>query len=254
MNAVEVRDLVKVYRGAARPSIDGLSFQVAEGELFCLLGPNGAGKTTVSSILATVLAPTAGAVTIAGFDSQRQARDVRRRLGVVFQQTALDVNLTVEENLRLHCSLYGLCRWRPSYRLMPAHYRSLLAAAMERAGLPEVLHRPVRVLSGGTRRRVEIVRALLHRPALLLLDEPASGLDPESRRELWRQLAGLRRADRTTVVVTTHYLPEAEAADRVAVLSDGRLAALASPDELKSRAGARSLEDAYISLLDGLRR
>jgi len=179
VNAIEVRGLVKRYRACT--ALDGISFDVAEGELFCLLGPNGAGKTTTVSILTTILAPTSGEVRVCGVDLT-QAREVRRKVGIVFQGPSLDVNLTAEENLRLHAVLYGLYPWRPLYRLMPGAYR---ARVDELAGLLDLpLGRPVRTLSGGNRRKLEIIRGLLHRPSILFLDEPTSGLDPALDRQL----------------------------------------------------------------------
>jgi ABC-2 type transport system ATP-binding protein len=220
---IEVCGLVKRYRGAPGNAVDGISFQVAEGQLFCLLGPNGAGKTTTVSILTTTLAPTAGRARIAGLDVVREQAGVRRAIGVVFQQPSLDLNLTAEENIRLHAVLYGCYPWRPGYRLMPQSYRRQVAELAEILGLAGWLYRPVRALSGGTRRKLEIVRALVHRPRVLFLDEPTAGLDPQSRRSLWAYLAQVRTARATTVVFSTHYLQEAETADAICVLADGRI-------------------------------
>ena len=165
MSTIEVADLVKRYRGADRNAVDGISFKVASGEFCCLLGPNGAGKTTTIGILTTTLEPTSGLVRVAGRDIAGDQAGVRRQIGVVFQQPALDQNLTAEENLRLHALLYGLYRWRPLYRMMPAAYRTQVAEVAGILGMSDLLGRPVRSLSGGQRRRLEIVRALMHRPA-----------------------------------------------------------------------------------------
>ena len=250
MAAVEVPHLVKRYRAAPGNAVDDISFEVPEGQLFCLLGPNGAGKTTTVSILTTTLAPTSGRVLIAGRDLATQQGEARRELGVVFQQPSLDLNLTAEENIRLHAVLYGLYPWRPCYRLMPAGYRRQVQEMAGVLGLSDSLGRRARTLSGGLRRRLEIVRALMHGPRVLFLDEPTAGLDPESRRSLWAYLRQARAAAATTVVLTTHYLEEAEAADAVCVLAGGRIIERGSPAEVKARQLSPTLEDAYLRLLE----
>src|SRR5216683_7426932 len=175
-DAVEVRNLVKRYRRAPVNAVDGISFDVAAGQFFCLLGPNGAGKTTTISMLTTTLTPTSGQVRIAGLDLLREQAAVRRELGIVFQQPSLDLNLTAEENVRLHAVLYGLYPWRPAYRLIPAGYRGQVQQLAGVLGLSDILGQRARALSGGLRRRLEIVRALMHRPPVLFLDEPTAGL------------------------------------------------------------------------------
>ena len=232
---IEVRDLVKRYPGTPVNAVDGVSFDVLEGQFFCLLGPNGAGKTTTSSILATTLAPTSGNVRIAGFDVAREQPDVRRQLGAVFQQPSLDLNLTVEENVRVHAILYGLYPWRPGYRSMPAAYREHVHRLAGVLGLADQLGRPVRALSGGMRRRLEIVRALMHLPRVLVLDEPTAGLDPEGRRDLWAHLREVRDRHATTIVLTTHYLEEAEEADSLCVLWQGRILERGTPAAIRAR-------------------
>jgi ABC-2 type transport system ATP-binding protein len=235
MAAIEVRELVKRYRGAAGNAVDGVSFDVPEGQLFCLLGPNGAGKSTTVAILTTTLSPTSGRALIGGRDVAAEQAAVRREVGVVFQQPALDLNLTAEENLRLHAVLYGLYPWRPSGRLMPAAYRRQVQELAGLLGIGDALDRRARVLSGGMRRKLEIVRALLHRPRVLFLDEPTTGLDPQSRHGLWRYVRQMRARYGTTVFLTTHYLEEAEAADEVCVLVAGRVREQGSPARLKER-------------------
>ncbi|MDQ6772585.1 MAG: ABC transporter ATP-binding protein [Candidatus Dormibacteraeota bacterium] len=241
MSAIEVTALVKRYRGARTNALDGLSFSVEDGQFFCLLGPNGAGKTTAVSILTTTLVPTSGSVHIAGHDLASQEPLVRRALGVVFQSPSLDLNLTAEENLRLHAMLYGLYAWRPLRRLMPRAYRDQVEQLAGILGVAGVLEQRARKLSGGTRRKLEIVRALMHRPRVLFLDEPAAGLDPESRRDLWSYLRGIRDREGTTLFLTTHHLEEAEDADAVCVLAQGRAVELASPADLKRRLGGSEL-------------
>jgi ABC-2 type transport system ATP-binding protein len=259
MAAIEVRDLVKQYRGAAARAVDGISFAVPDGEIFCLLGPNGAGKTTTVSMLTTVLAPTSGRIEIAGIDVVARQAAARRELGVVYQEPSLDLNLTAEENIRVHAVLYGLYPWRPLYRVMPAGYRDQVARLAGVLGLDGTLHRPARALSGGTRRKLEIVRALMHRPRVLFLDEPTAGLDPESRRGLWAYLGRARAEHGTTVVFTTHYLEEAEQADAVCIMRDGRIIERGTPAEVRARQAAggqpaSTLEDAYLMLLGGWTR
>lgn len=249
MTAIEVAHLVKRYRGATRNAVDDISFLVDNGEFYCLLGPNGAGKTTTISILTTTLEQTSGQVRIAGRDVRADQAGVRREIGVVFQQPALDQNLTAEENLRLHAVLYGMFSWRPLHRWMPAGYRALVQEVTGVLGISDLLGRPVRELSGGQRRRLEIVRALMHQPRVLFLDEPTAGLDPQSRRSLWAYLTQARSQLGTTILLTTHYLEEAESADAACVLAKGRIIDRGSPAELRQRHDAASLEDAYLTLL-----
>jgi ABC-2 type transport system ATP-binding protein len=258
VTAVEVAHLVKRYRGAARNAVDDISFEVPAGQLCCLLGPNGAGKTTTVSVLTTTLAPTAGRVRIAGADLAAQQSLVRRRTGVVFQQPSLDLNLTAEENIRLHAVLYGVYPWRPAWRLMPPAYRREVRDLADVLGVADLLGVRARALSGGLRRRLEIVRALLHRPEVLFLDEPTAGLDPESRRALWAYLSQVRASAGTTIVLTTHYLAEAEAADAICVIAAGKIIERGTPAELKARhlrpdPAGNTLEAAYLALLDQAR-
>ena len=261
MSAIEVRALVKRYRGADRNAVDGVSFDVPEGQFFGLLGPNGAGKTTVMSILTTTLSATSGSVCIAGRDLAGDRAGIRREVGVVFQQPSLDANLTGEENIRLHAVLYGLYPWRPLRRMMPAGYHRRVDELADMLGARDALDRPVRTLSGGTRRKLEIVRALMHRPAVLFLDEPTTGLDPEARNDLWAYLHGMRARHGTTVFLTTHYLAEAETADALCVLSGGQVIERGTPAEIKGRhtriapppQPGPTLEDTYLALLDSAR-
>jgi ABC-2 type transport system ATP-binding protein len=211
-----------------RRALDGISFAIAAREMFGLLGPNGGGKTTLFKLLATLVPLQMGEVEVLGSDLRRDTIALRRRLGVVFQHPSVDGKLTVAENLAHHGRLYGL---------RGAHLRERGAAMLERVGLTARSSDLVETLSGGLRRRVELAKALLHQPELLILDEPSTGLDPAARREFLNYLADLREREGITVVLTTHHMEEAERCDRIGVLDQGRLVALAAPSELKSRVG-----------------
>ncbi len=238
---IRVEHLSKRYRKSAVPAVDDISFDVQPGELFAFLGPNGAGKTTTISILTTTLAKTSGRVTIAGHDLDREATAVRRNIGIIFQNSAVDLHLSAEENIRLHVALYGIYGYRPAYRMMPRQYRQRIEELAHVVGLDDSMFKPLRTYSGGMRRKLEIVRGLMHRPQILFLDEPTSGLDPMSRHGVWQYLRRVRNEDGTTVFLTTHYLEEAEEADRVCVIDHGRIAVLGTPDELKRRLLERSV-------------
>jgi ABC-2 type transport system ATP-binding protein len=238
---IEVRDLVKRYRKARRNAVDGITFDVEAGELFALLGPNGAGKTTTISILTTVLAPTSGRALITGRDIVREASAVRRDVGIIFQRPSLDLNLTGEENVRFHAVLYGLYGYAPAWSLMASGYRRQVLDLAGLVGIDRDIFAPVRTYSGGMRRKLEIVRSLMHRPRVLFLDEPTSGLDAPTRRALWDYLTTVRGQSGTTIFLTTHYLEEAEQADRVCVIDDGRIVAGGTPARLKAELTRESL-------------
>ncbi len=231
---IEVRDLVKRYRKADRNAVDGVSFSVYPGEFFALLGPNGAGKTTTISILTTTLAPTSGRVDIGGADAIHEAAAVRRQVGIIFQKPSIDRNLSGEENVRFHAILYGLYPYRPFYRMMPADYRRQVTELAALLGLGDEIFKPLKKLSGGMMRKLEIIRGLMHRPKVLFLDEPTAGLDAASRRNLWDYLKGVREQSDTTVFLTTHYLDEAEEADRICILDKGKVVKIGTPDEIKA--------------------
>ena len=214
-------------------ALEALTLEVPGGAMVGLLGPNGAGKTTAMLLLATLLAPTRGGARIFGHDVVRERGAVRRRLGLVFQETSVDGLLTVEENLRFAARLAGLGG---------REARAAVAAAIDRAGLGPRGGQPARQLSGGWRRLVDIARATLHRPDLLILDEPTVGLDPEHRELIWTILAAERRERGTTVLFSTHYLAEAEPADRVVLLARGRVVASDTPGALRAGVGAEVAE------------
>jgi ABC-2 type transport system ATP-binding protein len=251
--AIEVRDLVKRYRKGKVNAVDGVSFDVEPGQFFALLGPNGAGKTTTISILTTTLSPTSGSVRIAGHDIVREASLVRHQVGIIFQSPSLDMNLTGEENVRFHAILYGLYPYRALYRLMPTAYRHQVAELADVVGLGTDVFKPVKRLSGGMRRKLEIIRGLMHHPRVLFLDEPTSGLDVESRRNLWQYIGELRSRHDLTICLTTHQLAEAESADRICILDHGHVVAIGSPRDVKAQlAHERLLIDAADR--DALRR
>jgi len=232
---IEVENLNKRYKGAKASAVDGISFSVAAGEFFTLLGPNGAGKTTTISILTTTLNPTSGAARIAGHDIRRSASAVRQNIGIIFQQPSLDFNLTAEENVRFHAVLYGLYPFRPTFSSMPRAYKQQVSELASLLGLEQEMGRAVKKFSGGMRRKLEIIRSLLHKPAVLFLDEPTAGLDPVSRRTLWEYLRQVRRERGTTIFLTTHYLDEAEEADQTCIINHGRIVAHGSPEQVKAQ-------------------
>jgi ABC-2 type transport system ATP-binding protein len=232
---IEVVDLVKKYKKANSNAVDGVSFDVHEGEFFTLLGPNGAGKTTTISILNTTLRKTSGSVTVAGFEVDKNQHEVRKRIGVIFQKPSLDLNLTAEENVRFHASLYGLYPMSPTYGLMSEGYKKRVSELCEVLGLGKEIFAPVKSFSGGMMRKLEIVRGLIHNPKVLFLDEPTTGLDPLSRKNLWEYLDGVRRNEGMTIFLTTHYLEEAEDADNLCVVDHGKVVASGTVAALKKK-------------------
>jgi ABC-2 type transport system ATP-binding protein len=230
---IRVEHLTKRYRKAAVAAVDDISFEVEPGELFAFLGPNGAGKTTTISILTTTLSKTAGHVAIAGHELDTDATGIRRNIGIIFQNPSVDAHLSAEENIRLHCGLYGIYPYRPLYALMPAEYHRRVERLASVVGLEGQLGQPLRSYSGGMKRKLEILRSLMHKPRVLFLDEPTAGLDPVSRASLWEYLRNVREEEGTTVFLTTHYLDEAEDSDRVCVIDHGRISKLETPAELK---------------------
>ncbi len=231
---IKVDHLVKRYKRATVNAVDGISFSVAPGTLFALLGPNGAGKTTTISILTTTLVPTAGSAIIAGYDITRSASQVRRNVGIIFQKPSLDLNLTAEENVRFHATLYGQYPFRPSFSLMPRLYQQQVRELAVLLGIVDDLFKPVKTYSGGMKRKLEILRSLLHRPKVLFLDEPTTGLDPVSRHSLWEYLQQVRAEHGTTIFLTTHYLEEAEQADTVCIINKGSIVSYGTPAEIKA--------------------
>jgi ABC-2 type transport system ATP-binding protein len=225
--AIEVTDLQKSY--GVVEAVRGVSFEVAAGEVFGFLGPNGAGKTTTINMLCTLATPSAGSARVAGYDVVRDRDDVRRHIGLVFQDPTLDGYLTAEQNLRLHAELYGV-----DSSLVPGRMRQVL----EMVGLWERRDGTVMTFSGGMRRRLEIARGFLHSPRVLFLDEPTIGLDPQTRSSIWRYIAQLQEREEITIFMTTHYMDEAEFCDRIAIMDRGEIVVLDTPEALKARVGA----------------
>jgi ABC-2 type transport system ATP-binding protein len=235
---IRARELTKTF--GRLTAVDGISFEVEKGEIFAFLGPNGAGKTTTIKMLTTLLTPTRGRVEIDGLDPAVERNEVRKRFGIVFQDPSLDEELTAYENLDIHGVFYGVPR-----KLRVQRIEKLLR-------LFELWERrddPVKRFSGGMRRRLEIARGLLHTPRILFLDEPTLGLDPQTRNQLWTQVAQLNAEEGVTVFLTTHYMEEAErVASRIAIIDHGRIVAQGSPQELKRQTGAETLEQAFLAL------
>jgi ABC-2 type transport system ATP-binding protein len=228
---VEVQDLTKRYGDLA--AVDGIDFTVAQGEIFAFLGPNGAGKSTTIKMLCTLAHPTSGRATVAGFDVATQAKSVRRHIGLVFQEQTLDDQLTAEENLRFHAVLYGVPHEQVDSRI--ARVLELVALSSRRKDL-------VSTYSGGMARRLEIARGMLHTPKVLFLDEPTVGLDPQTRALIWDDIQRLRMEEGVTIFLTTHYMDEAEYAERIAIIDHGSIIALDTPDVLKASVGTDTVE------------
>jgi ABC-2 type transport system ATP-binding protein len=226
MNIIEVENLSKHF--GQLTAVDTVSFEVPEGEIFGFLGPNGAGKTTTINILCTLLTPTRGRASVNGYDVVRQRNEVRRSIGLVFQEPTLDEYLTAEQNLRFHAYAYGVPKSLREERI---------SELLELVELSDRRKAKVRTYSGGMKRRLEIARGLLHRPQVLFLDEPTLGLDPQTRRHIWDYIHALRQQDNLTIFLTTHYMDEAENCDRISIIDQGRIIALDTPDKLKDALG-----------------
>jgi ABC-2 type transport system ATP-binding protein len=243
--AIDVRDIVKRYGDFT--AVKGISFRVEAGEIFGLLGPNGAGKSTLIRMLVTLLPPTSGTAIINGFDVVRKPDDVRRSIGVIPQAMTSDLELSVEENLLIFAKLYGVGREKRT---------RLITELLESVELTQWRDKPVKMLSGGMRRRVEIARGLVHEPRVFFLDEPTTGLDPVSRTAVWDMLDRVRQTHKLTVLVTTHYMDEADKlCDRIAIVDHGGLVVLDTPANLKASVpGATAnttLDDVFVHYTGG---
>jgi ABC-2 type transport system ATP-binding protein len=225
--AIVVKGLTKSFDEIE--AVRGVDFEVDTGEVFGFLGPNGAGKSTTINMLCTLAKPSSGAATVAGYDIVRARDDVRRHIGLVFQDPTLDGYLSAKENLRLHAELYGVEK-----ALVPARMKQVL----EMVGLWERKDSPVALFSGGMRRRLEIARGLMHSPRVLFLDEPTIGLDPQTRSSIWSYIKLLKETEDITIFMTTHYMDEAEFCDRIAIMDQGKIVVLDTPERLKASVGA----------------
>ena len=230
VKALEVLDVS--FRYVEREALKKVGFSVERGEIFGLLGPNGGGKTTLFRLLSTLLPMQSGEVKLLGCDVASQPQAVRRRIGVTFQSPSIDGKLTVAENLRHQAHLYGL---------LGREATSRIDELVRQLGLVDRVRQPVGSLSGGLKRRIEIAKSLLHRPGMLLLDEPSTGLDPGARHDLWAYLTRLREERQVTILVTTHLMDEAERCGRLGILDQGRLVALGTPDVLRQSVGGDCL-------------
>ena len=235
---IRVQKLVKQFGDFT--AVDKVSFEVAQGEIFAFLGPNGAGKTTTIKILTTLLQPSSGTIEVDGLDPRKNAHDVRKRFGIVFQDASLDGDMTAYENMELHGIFYHVPR------------KTRIARTEQLLRLFELWERrneQVKLFSGGMKRRLEIARALLHTPKILFLDEPTLGLDVQTRNQLWTQVKHLNQTEGVTVFLTTHYMDEADrVAQRIAIMDHGKLVAQGSSQELKQQTNTDSLEDAFLAL------
>lgn len=245
--SIEVRGLVKKYGDVL--AVDGISFDVDEGTLFAFLGPNGAGKSSTINSICTTTEITAGSVKVAGYDAVKESAQVRSCIGAVFQESVLDNLLTVRENIETRASLYGIAA---------GEVRKRIDEIAEAVSVKDILGRRYGKLSGGQRRRVDMARGLVHRPKILFLDEPTTGLDPQTRLKVWETVSGLQKRFGMTVFMTTHYMEEAADADKVAIIDKGKIAAIGTPEELRLKYSSDYLKiqprdfEALKKALDGM--
>ncbi len=242
MNDIEVEQIRKQF--GSFTAVDGISFEVEHGEIFGLLGPNGAGKSTLIRMLTTLLPPTSGVARVNGFDVIRLPNEVRKSIGVIPQAMTSDLDLSAEENIMIFAKLYGVPRNKR---------KSTIRELLEAVELSAWADKPVRMLSGGMRRRLEIARGLVHQPKIFFLDEPTTGLDPVSRQAVWEMLAHLKKDRDLTILITTHYMDEADKlCNRVAIIDHGKMVALDSPMKLKaSIPGTNALEVSFANIPEG---
>ena len=236
-NAIEVKNFTKQY--GKFTAVDNISFDVAAGSIFAFLGPNGAGKSTTINTLCTIFDKTSGTLTIDGKDVSTHRDSVRAAIGVVFQDSTLDVKMTIEENLRMHCCFYGVPKNEVANRI---------DFVLEIVDLQAWRKSMVSALSGGMKRRVEIARGLLHNPKILFLDEPTTGLDPQTRAHIWDYIVKLQKEEKMTIFLTTHYMDEAEISHMVAIMDHGKIVAMGTPYQLKKQ---YTKDKAYITTTNG---
>ena len=235
---IRVQNLVKTF--GTFTAVNDVSFDVAEGEIFAFLGPNGAGKTTTIKMLTTLLKPTSGSITLDGLNPEQKQNEVRRRFGIVFQDPSLDGDLTAWENMEIHGVLYHV-----PHKVRRQRTEELL----KQFELWDRRKDQVKKFSGGMKRRLEIARGFLHTPKILFLDEPTLGLDPQSRNQLWNHVKKVNEAEKVTVMLTTHYMDEADrVAHRVGIIDHGKLVAQGTPQAIKEQTGTATLEEAFLKL------
>lgn len=235
------KNLVKKYPKAAVNAVDGIDLEVKKGEIYGFLGPNGAGKSTAIKMFVTTLFPTLGKILVDGLDPQKHPDKVRERIGVVYQNPSLDENLTAEENLRSHAVLYNLTGFALTYGMTSANYKKRLDEVLDLINLKDKKFDIVKTFSGGMRRRLDIAKALLHMPKVLFLDEPTTGLDPQSRKAVWEYLVELQKKHEFTVFLTTQYLEEAEICNRISIIDKGKILVTDTPNNLKKSVGSELL-------------
>jgi len=235
--AIKVKNLSKHFGSVT--AVNDISFEVEKGEVFGFLGPNGAGKTTTINILCTLLVPGGGEAIVNGFNVLNQPNEVRRSIGIIFQDPSLDERLTAYENLDFHGMIYHL----PS-RIRKAR----IAEVLDMVGLSAKKDYIVRTFSGGMKRRLEIARGLMHSPKILFLDEPTTGLDPQTRQHIWDYIVSLSRDEKITVFLTTHYMDEAEICRRTAIIDHGKIVVLDTPAALKNKYGVSSLNEIFLKV------
>ncbi len=235
---IKVENLVKKFKDFT--AVDNISFTVNSGEIFAFLGPNGAGKTTTIKMLTTVLNPTSGEIHINGFDPTKEKNKARHSFGIVFQDSSVDDELTARENMLIHGVLYGIPK---------KERKAKIQQLLEFVELWDRKKEVVKNFSGGMKRRLEIAKGLMHHPAILFLDEPTQGLDPQTRNHIWEYIKKMNQEEKMTVFFTTHYIEEAEKmADKVVIIDHGKIIAVGTPEELKAKTNKDNLEDAFIEL------
>jgi ABC-2 type transport system ATP-binding protein len=237
-NIIEIKNLTKKFKGFT--AVDGISFNVKQGEIFAFLGPNGAGKTTTIKMLTTLVKPTSGKIIINGFDPSKNSDDVRASFGIVFQDPSLDDDLTAYENLDMHGMLY---------KVKAKNRKERIKILLEFVELWDRRNDMVKHFSGGMKRRLEIARGFLHHPKVLFLDEPTIGLDPQTRNHIWSYLRKMNKEEGATVFLTTHYMEEADkVSDKIAIIDHGKIVAQGTSEELKKQTNTNSLEVAFLAL------
>jgi ABC-2 type transport system ATP-binding protein len=240
-SAIVVKNLTKRFKKAKENAVDGVNLDVQKGEIYGFLGPNGAGKSTTIKCIVRQLDPTGGEIYVSGVDAIKYPKTIRERIGVVFQEVSLDKNLKAEENLRISAALYGLTGFSLSYNRSSQEYKDRVRSVLELVELYDKKDEFVRSFSGGMKRRLDIAKAFLHKPTVLFLDEPTTGLDPQNRKNVWEYLVRLQRENGFTIFLTTQYLEEAEICNRISIIDKGKILVTDTPKKLKRSLGEEML-------------